>query len=157
MLNQEYKYTHRRSVRSICWNLCTDFINVNRFGAFSVILDKENSKILRGGHPADPLENAHAFDACAEAACAFGAHSARMVKMSWFLISKCWQVCIMTTRNANYRKKLFSDLKIFPQGFLLFISKSLSFWWTLMMNTRSGCFNCHWLGTTSQFLHEKCS
>ena len=25
-----------------------------------------------------------------------------------------------------------------------------------MENTRSGCFNCHWLGTTSQFLHEKC-
>ena len=38
MRNQEYKYTHHRNVRSICWNLSTDFINVNKFGAFSVIL-----------------------------------------------------------------------------------------------------------------------
>ena len=48
MRNQEYEYTHCHSVRSICWNLCTDFINVNKFGAFSAILDKENSKIFWG-------------------------------------------------------------------------------------------------------------
>ena len=81
MRNQEYEYTYtqRRSVRSICWNLCTDFINVNKFGAFSAILDKENSKNLGGGGGMSPhpLENAHA-----EAARAFGARSARMVKMS---------------------------------------------------------------------------
>ena len=95
MRNQKYEYTHRRSVRSICWNLCTDFINVNIFGAFSAILDKENSKLFRGAcprtpphPPPPPLENARA-----EAARAFGTHSARMVKMSWFLISRCWQVC----------------------------------------------------------------
>ena len=79
MRNQEYEYTYtqRRSVRSICWNLCTDFIDVNKCGAFSTILDKENSKILGGGMSPHPLENAHA-----EAARAFGARSARMVKMS---------------------------------------------------------------------------
>ena len=35
--NQDYEYTHRRSERSICWNVCTDFITVNKFGAFSAI------------------------------------------------------------------------------------------------------------------------
>ena len=57
--NQEYEYRHCRNVRSIGWNLCTDFINVDKFGAFSAILDKENSKIFRGGMPPHPppLEN----------------------------------------------------------------------------------------------------
>ena len=77
MRNQEYEYTHRRSVRLIGWNLGTDFINVDKFGAFSAILDKENSKIFRGSMLPHPLEHAHA-----EAARAFGARSARMVKMS---------------------------------------------------------------------------
>ena len=48
MRNQEYEYAHRWSVQSICWNLCTDFVNVNKFGAFSAFLDKENSNIFRG-------------------------------------------------------------------------------------------------------------
>ena len=54
MRNQEYEYTHRRSMRSICWNLCTDFINVDKFGAVLAILDKENSKIFRGSMPPHP-------------------------------------------------------------------------------------------------------
>ena len=54
MQNQEYEYTHHRSVRSICWNPCTDFIIVDKFGTFSVILDKENSKIFRGSLPPHP-------------------------------------------------------------------------------------------------------
>ena len=81
MRNQEYQYTHRCSVQSICWYLCTGFINVNKFGAFSAILDKENSKIFRGD-PQTPLQNARAFGDCAEAARAFGARLARMAEMS---------------------------------------------------------------------------
>ena len=52
--NQEYEYTHRRSMRSICWNLCTDFINASKFGAFSASPAIENSKIFRGTMPPDP-------------------------------------------------------------------------------------------------------
>ena len=52
--NQEYEYTHRCSERSICWNLCTDFINVDKFEAFSAILDKEKSKIFWGTMPLHP-------------------------------------------------------------------------------------------------------
>ena len=62
----EYTYTQRRSVRSICWNLCTDFINVNKFGAFSAIIDKENSKNFRGGGhvPAPPRKRSRRGSSC---------------------------------------------------------------------------------------------
>ena len=47
--NQEHEYTHRRSVWSICWNLWTAFININKFGAFSAILDKDRRSLGQNG------------------------------------------------------------------------------------------------------------
>ena len=82
MRNQEYEYTHRRSVRSICWNLCTDFINGDKFWAFSAILDKENSKIFRGSMlPHPPRKYSHRGSSCLR-------HS---LSQNGDLISKCWQ------------------------------------------------------------------
>ena len=76
------------------------FINVDKFWAFSAILDKENSKIFRGSMPPHPLGNT-----CTKAACAFGARLARMVKIPWFLISKCWQVWNRSLLNWRARCK----------------------------------------------------
>ena len=84
--------------------------NVNKFGEFSAILDKEKSKLFQGGGeacPWIPLENA-----CAEATHAFGACFARMVKMSWLLISKCWQVWYLHLRFKNgHSPNSFCELK----------------------------------------------